>query len=130
MHPQWRAVGTCAGSGDYVCDLCKIDLDDKTYSAGYLSGAGNELLMKKYKNLVRRADREFALAAIISLPFCTGFSLFIVSVIYYFEMKRISKDGPVAERLVRKNSPSILLGLGLLAVLAFFGMALIGAFVR
>src|SRR5580658_2840979 len=39
-HPRKKAVAVCAGTGDYVCSLCAIELNGQTYSAEYLNGPG------------------------------------------------------------------------------------------
>ena len=32
-HPSKKATAVCAGSGDYICSLCAIDVEGQTYSA-------------------------------------------------------------------------------------------------
>ena len=42
-HPRKKAVAVCAGTGDYICSLCAVELNGQTYSANYLEGAGKQL---------------------------------------------------------------------------------------
>ena len=84
----------CSGSGDYVCELCRIDVDGKIYSAGYLSASGRDMLPNKYKPYIRRPDREFALAAFIAFPlgFCSlMISELIVCIVYIAETRRVCR---------------------------------------
>ena len=123
MHPHWRAIGTCVGSGDYVCELCRIEVAGKTYSAGYLSAAGASLLPKNYKNLLRRPDREFWLAALVSMSVCFGMmgvGFLVVCIVYIFEIRRACSKDPLLDRVAFKHGPLIAIAIGALIVLLMF----------
>ncbi len=65
-HPGKQAVAVCAGTGDYICELCKIEVDGESYSAAYLSGPGREVAAKSFERYFPRPDR----AALVFLGLC------------------------------------------------------------
>lgn len=66
-HPTKRAVAICEGSGSYICSLCAIDLDGKTYSAQYLEKAGKKKLGSAFVRHLERPDRSLSTALVITL---------------------------------------------------------------
>ena len=57
-HPTKQAEAVCAGTGDYICMLCAVELDGKIYSAEYLNRAGRDSLEKNYARYMNRPDQE------------------------------------------------------------------------
>jgi hypothetical protein len=66
-HPTKKAVAVCAGTGDYICSLCAVQLDGETYSADYLSAAGKEKANKAFLRTLPRPDGRARLYLL--LPF-------------------------------------------------------------
>lgn len=66
-HPTKQAVATCAGTGDYICSLCAVEMDGKIYSAEYLSRAGKAKLRKSFSRHMERPDRQAAVALLVGL---------------------------------------------------------------
>lgn len=57
VHPTKKAAAVCAGTGDYICSLCSIQVDDQTYSAGYIDEHGKEKIEARYNREIARPDR-------------------------------------------------------------------------
>jgi phage FluMu protein Com len=60
-HPRKIATAICAGTGDYICSLCTIDLNGQTYSADYLNNGGKETLGKAFSRTLPRPDSQIRL---------------------------------------------------------------------
>jgi hypothetical protein len=60
-HPTKKAVAVCAGTGDYICSLCAIELNGQVYSASYLSGAGKDKVGKSFERYLERPDSRIAM---------------------------------------------------------------------
>src|SRR3569623_704123 len=57
-HPRKKAVAVCAGTGDYICSLCAIELNGTTYSAQYLNAGGKETVGKAFDRTIKRPDTQ------------------------------------------------------------------------
>src|SRR5207248_2157926 len=53
-HPSKKATAICAGTGDYICALCAVDLNGQTYSASYLGNAGKEKVGTAFDRYLER----------------------------------------------------------------------------
>ncbi len=60
-HPGKRAVAICAGTGDYICTLCCLEIDGHTYSAQHLNTAGKDKMNKAFDRYLTRPDRTVVL---------------------------------------------------------------------
>ena len=56
-HPGKRAVAVCAGTGDYICSLCRVKVGDKDFSVQYLDRQGPEMAKVLFTNRLPRWDR-------------------------------------------------------------------------
>ena len=72
-HPAKKAVAICAGTGDYICSLCAIELGGKTYSTQYLDGPGKKEIATAFDRYLPRPDSELRLMALLFLiiPYLT-----------------------------------------------------------
>lgn len=68
-HPTKRAVEICAGSGDYICSLCAIELEGRVYSADYVNRVGAGSLGQHFQRHLPRPERgAMALPLLAVLP--------------------------------------------------------------
>ena len=89
-HPAKRAVAVCAGTGDFICSLCRVDHNGKIYSLQYLDGGGRELPDLAFERYLDRPDRSAFGYLCASLLFCP----FLLPAVYY---------GVRASRLARRD---------------------------
>jgi hypothetical protein len=69
-HPTKRAEAECAGSGDYICDLCSIRIEGLTYSAQYLEAGGKNKIAKAFERYLQRPDGTVVLFMLLCfLPY-------------------------------------------------------------
>ena len=47
-HPSKKATAVCAGTGDYICSLCAIEVDGQTYSAQYIDSGGKKTVASAF----------------------------------------------------------------------------------
>ena len=102
-HPAKRAVALCEGSGDYICALCRVDVDGESFSAQFLERAGKGKLKKAFGRHLERPDRIIRTAVI--LLFIPGFNVLMLIawpwlIFKYFRMMRQRREDPVYRRLV------------------------------
>lgn len=60
-HPGKKAVAACAGTGDYICSLCLVEIGGKSYSVQYLDGQGKTEGVLDFAKSMRRWDSLVAL---------------------------------------------------------------------
>ncbi len=65
-HPTKRAVHICAGTGDYICALCAIEIEGDTFSTQYLDTVGKDKASKAFDRYLARPDR----AAVLYMGLC------------------------------------------------------------
>lgn len=66
-HPTKKATAICAGSGDYICSLCAVEVNGETFSAEYLNKAGKAKFGKAFDRYLPRPDSVIYLLAITIL---------------------------------------------------------------
>jgi hypothetical protein len=120
-HPRKKAVAVCAGTGDYICSLCAVELNGQTYSAEYLNSAGKNLAGKAFERSLPRPDSQIYLYLLccfipyvnfIFLPF--AFIWIPHAVLLYFKTLRLREENPILKRIIgmpRMVMIPILLGL-------------------
>lgn len=121
-HPTKRATTVCAGTGDYICSLCAIELDGKIYGAHYLSTAGIEVARMAFTNRLPRPDSEVLIACITSIPFFyVSPFIFCYGLWRLIEAFKLRRTNPLFAQVV---SVQRLVMLGVLGcVIAFSGLA-------
>jgi hypothetical protein len=97
-HPTKKAVAVCAGTGDYICALCAIDLNGQVYSASYLGGAGKDKVGKSFELYLERPDAR--IATLLKLSFVPvlnyvvlPMSLFWIPYCFYLYAKALRLRG-------------------------------------
>jgi hypothetical protein len=68
-HPGKTATEICAGSGDYICALCAITVDGKTYGAEYLDKGGRDKVAVAFDRHLERPDSTVVVLLLLLLPF-------------------------------------------------------------
>jgi len=133
-HPGKRATNICAGTGDYICSLCSIEVDGQTYSAQHLNTAGKEKIQKAFDHRLARPDRAVVLyMGLCLVPYVNVFWILGMPIwipMGYFKLvkaNRMRHENPLFARLVSRGR-LIFLGLGLtlfgsILVLATVGIA-------
>ncbi len=127
-HPRKKAVAVCAGTGDYVCSLCAIELNGQTYSADYLNGAGKEMAGKAFDRVLPRPDSRILLYMLlcfipyVNVIFITFAFIWIPHAVFlYFKAIRLRRDSEILRRVIGRGS---LIAIPIL--LGIFSLAWIG----
>jgi signal peptidase I len=120
-HPRKKAVAVCAGTGDYVCSLCAIELNGQTYSAEYLNGPGKNLAGKAFDRMLPRPDSQILFYMLLcfvpylNVIFIAFAFVWIPHAIYlYVKLLRLRRQNEVLARVVgqgRLITVAILIGL-------------------
>lgn len=120
-HPEHQAIAVCAGTGNYICALCTVEIDGKTYSVQFLdSPPGQSVVAQRFTSVLPRPDRIVwqMLASLLILPLTAAmlFLFFIwvpVGVVNWFRVLRLRGRSNLYRRIVRMPQVVIML-LGLL----------------
>jgi hypothetical protein len=127
-HPRKKATAVCAGTGDYICSLCKVDLHGQTYSAQYLEAGGKEKAAKAFDRKLDRPDSKAALyLALPLIPYLNfgaalfGFILLPHGFILLARARRLRREDPIYFQLISPLRLAVLTILMAIYSLAWFG---------
>lgn len=105
-HPTKRAEHVCAGTGDYICSLCAVEIDGKTYSAAYLSHAEQKVAAGKLDRYIKRPDRVIILFFVLSIiltacifPAILGPVFWVLAWMRLFKTLKLRKTDPLFAQL-------------------------------
>lgn len=105
-HPRKKAVAVCAGTGDYICSLCAVDVDGQTYGAEYLNAAGKEKASKAFDRILPRPDSQIVLYLIlIFIPYVNAVAVALAFVwiphafFLYFKALRLRRENEIFRRV-------------------------------
>ena len=103
------ATAVCAGTGDYICNLCAVELNGKTYSAEYLNHGGKDHVAKAFDRVLERPDGRIYLYLILNfIPYVNGFIavfafLWLPHAFYlYFKALRMRRESEIFARIMSK----------------------------
>ncbi|MEX2673735.1 MAG: hypothetical protein WD294_16665 [Phycisphaeraceae bacterium] len=99
-HPAKQAVNICAGSGDYICQLCSVDLNNAIYSAQYLEAGGKEQLSEAFDRTLPRPDRAAIVYLLCSIVFWAAPVLIPLAFYNYYRMFRLRATSAVYREMV------------------------------
>ncbi|HEX4124596.1 MAG TPA: hypothetical protein VHY37_07700 [Tepidisphaeraceae bacterium] len=109
-HPTKKAVAVCAGSGDYVCALCAVELNGQIYSTSYLDGAGKIVAGKAFDRVIPRPDSRIILYFLLCfVPYINAvvivFSFLWIphSIYLYRKLVRVRREDELLRRVVGKG---------------------------
>jgi len=109
-HPRKKAVAVCAGTGDYVCSLCAVELNGQTYSAEYLNAGGKQTLGQAFDRFLPRPDSQIRLYLILNfIPYVdfvfSPFAFLWVphGFLLYFEALRMRRANPLFARVMGRG---------------------------
>ena len=126
-HPTKQAEVICAGSGDYICALCKIEIDGIAYSAQYLDKVGRDKLKKAFDRYLERPDRSIKHAGILFIiPWLNllGVIAWPYLIYKYVQMMRKRSESRLYARLVGRGDVWVCR-----VLLALYGLLFIGGVV-
>lgn len=98
-HPDKKAVAVCEGSGNYICALCVVEIDGKTYSVQHVDAKGKASFGKSFDRTMKRPD--YYIPAIL-LFFGLAPFLFPFLIILYLRMRRQFNSDLLYARLIGK----------------------------
>ena len=119
-HPGKKAVAICAGSGDYICSLCKVELNGNVYSVQYLDRGGKEVASKAFANKMLRPDRKMSYAFLLSWFMPIVFPIIaIYNIVQFRQVLRQRREDPIYREVSGLFGPIMFLVLPILIVLVF-----------
>ena len=103
-HPSKRAITTCAGSGDYICALCVVEIDGQSYGAAYLETAGKAKATKAFDRYIPRPDSMIVTAVVVSYFYLIPALVAIPwAVVQFFKMQKLRREDPLYARIVSRQ---------------------------
>jgi len=84
VHPTKQASAVCAGTGDYICSLCAVEVDGKIFGASYLNKAGRKTMAKSFARRLERPDGAISVYLLLTLMMWFLGPLFIPLAIYSY----------------------------------------------
>jgi hypothetical protein len=125
-HPTKQAWAVCAGTGDYICSLCAVEVGGRIYGAGYLDRAGRETLEKTYSRHLARPDATVVYLLLASfLIFFLAPALLPFAAVRYYQAVKLRGSDPIYRRVFTVPD-MIIKGLLLLALILFTALIIIG----
>lgn len=114
-HATKKATATCAGSGDYICPLCTVEIEGKPYSLQYLEHAGAHVMEHQFQRYLPRPDSHIMIyvALVFFVPFT--YLWLILSVVWlphayalYFSAIQLRKRNPLFREVVGRGRMIVL----------------------
>jgi hypothetical protein len=105
-HPDKAAVAVCAGSGDYICPLCRVKVAGADYSVQYIDRVDGEARDKILPFTLSRPDRAPKLMTVFSMlmpPFCPFF--LIISIINVIKTRTLIQENALFRKVAGIGSP-------------------------
>jgi hypothetical protein len=106
-HPRKKATAVCAGTGDYICSLCSVDVSGQTYSAQYLDAGGKAKAAKAFDRALKRPDSHAR--SYLLFPFIPYVNFLVIPFAFIWlphgfilvgRARRLRREDPVYARLV------------------------------
>lgn len=126
FHPNKRAVAVCEGAGNFICSLCMVELNGKTYSVQYIDGKGKKEFGKTFDRYLDRPDYTINMLLVFSLfvPFIVPITIpFVIH--RFFIMRKMQKENPLYAKLIGKGKVimyGIFMLLCLISLIGFIGL--------
>ncbi len=139
-HPSKKATTVCAGTGDYICSLCAIEVEGQTYSAQYIDSGGKKNLNAAFAQTLPRPDRRINiyLAMAIVVPYINivmialGFLWIPHGFILHRRARQMRRENPLFKRVMATSTLIIqpivlaLAGIGWIVMVVAIVFALLG----
>lgn len=127
-HPNKQAVTVCEGTGSYICALCAVEVNGKTYSADFLNRGGLKKLGEFFDRNLPRPDRAIVYFFVFSIfPYTAiaGPVLLILAFIRFAQYRKMLTQESLLKRVVPRGR-TIVLGLTLIAWLGLYLLVSVG----
>jgi hypothetical protein len=129
-HPRKRATAVCAGTGDYICALCAVEIGGQTFGAAYLAAGGKDKAAQAFDRTIPRPDNQIATYLICLFVPYVNFILIPFAFIWiphafflYFKALRLRRENPLFARLMSRSRVILLpILLGIVSALWAIGV--------
>ncbi|MDH5638041.1 MAG: hypothetical protein OEZ04_06080, partial [Nitrospinota bacterium] len=130
IHPTKQAVATCAGTGDYICSLCAVEVDGDIFSASYLSKAGRKNVAKSYARRLDRPDGAMTFWILLTLFIIILGPVFIPLAIHsYTKAWKLRKNDELFRRIFSRLEIGVW-GVILFSITALYTLGAAAIFLR
>jgi hypothetical protein len=106
-HPRKKATAICAGTGDYICSLCAVEINGQTFGAEYLNSAGKDKAGKAFDRTLERPDSRIVLYLLLLFIPYINFVVIPLAFVWlphafylYFKALRLRRENPLYRRLI------------------------------
>lgn len=106
-HPNKKAEAICAGTGDYICSLCAIEVGEKTYSAAFVNRGGLKELEAHFDRRLPRPDRlivQLFLISVFPWTAIAGPFLYPWAIVKYFQFLRLRRESDLFRRVSARSN--------------------------
>lgn len=107
FHPNKKAAAVCSGTGDYICSLCAVEIEDHTYSAMYIDLHGQEKIQDHFSKELPRPDRVIMWMIILCLfpyPLIASPVVLPIGMIQWWKMVKQRNQNPSYRSMVGMTS--------------------------
>lgn len=121
-HPGKKAVAICAGTGDYICSLCRVELGGQSYSVQYLDRGGAAMARHMLSPSLERPDRVVFLMFVMCLLLGIFSPVYlVVSSIFVYKAIRQRREGGLFRAVMSPTAMWAAWGFTLLHALVVMG---------
>jgi len=102
-HPGKRAVAVCTGTGNFICDLCMVDVGGKPYSTQYLDSGGKAVADTMYDRHLPRPDQVVSTVLVLGIIIGCGMFgplILLIGLLKLSEAKRLRASNALYARIV------------------------------
>ena len=118
-HPGKKAIAVCAGTGDYICSLCRVELNGKDYSVQYLDRGGKAIADVSFARHLPRPDKVVTTLALLSLWIGFLSPIFIiVSTVFFRRAARLRRENDLYRDAAPWRRVKLAWGVNLLVAVA------------
>ncbi|MDH5509731.1 MAG: hypothetical protein OEZ32_05175 [Nitrospinota bacterium] len=130
VHPTKQAIAVCAGTGDYICSLCAVEVDGNIFGADYLSKAGRKTVAKSFARHLDRPDGAIGFWILLTIFIVFLGPLFIPLAIHsYTKAWKLRKNDAIFKRVCSRVDITVW-GLILFSLTALYTLGLVAIFMQ
>jgi len=122
-HPTKRAETVCEGTGNYICALCAVEIDDKTYSVQYLDGKGKNELTRLFGRYLERPDYSMGFYLALALIIWPAAVILVpMGLFQFYKMIKLRGKNELFAKVVNKYRVALYGFVAALLVMGFLGI--------
>ena len=89
-HPAKAATAICAGTGNYICSLCAVEVNGQVFSAEFLEADKSKTRSPRFDRTLERPDRYQGLLLVLSLLFLWWASPIVLIIVVFLFVRHLN----------------------------------------